>query len=449
VSDWIMIVVFCAVVTVVGWPWVEVLTGHRIGLIPQAGLAYLIGVAGVTLGELGVDYLGLPIVRPTMIGVFVVGFAIGFAARRRRTASQRPGEEPGSMLQAALPLALGALGLAFAVLLAFRLGRVQHPDFLDAWGIKGLSLFYHHNMLFADIVGPHRYYPPETSNLFGSAYLWLGHVDDRVIRVPLAMFGVSLAAAIWGLTRPVLSPWASATAVALAIGTPEFMIQMTNGQADAAVATYVTVAALAAFMWMLDGGSGYAALSGLAAGAAAWTKLEGALTCAAILLGVLIIRRSLRTPGLFAWVAWFLVFTVPWQVFQRIHHIGFNRRHFDTIYLNFPWIISHVSDALLRFERWGVFWPACLALIALSAPFWWRTHFRLLALLTLPNVVFTLGAWVTHYRAGIASSVAVTAPRLYMHIAPTVAVMAVAGTSVALAALLRRADEDTAAVDRG
>jgi len=39
---------------------------------------------------------------------------------------------------------------------------------------------------------------------------------------------------------------------------------------------YLTIAALAAFLWLVDGGDRYAALAGLMAGAASWTKLEGA-----------------------------------------------------------------------------------------------------------------------------------------------------------------------------
>ena len=63
---------------------------------------------------------------------------------------------------------------------------------------------------------------------------------------------------------------------------------------------------------------------------------------------------------------------------------------------------------------------------------------RSLAALTLPNLVLTLGAWVTHYRAGQADSVEATAHRLYLHVAPTVAVMTAAAATVALGAVRYR-----------
>ena len=89
---------------------------------------------------------------------------------------------------------------------------------------------------------------------------------------------------------------------------------MTDGLADLVLAAYVTVCALAAYRWLEDGGDGWASLSGFAAGAAAWTKLEGALSCLVILAAVLLVRRSLRTPGLGVWLAWLAVFTLPWQL---------------------------------------------------------------------------------------------------------------------------------------
>ena len=64
------------------------------------------------------------------------------------------------------------------------------------------------------------------------------------------------------------------------------------------------------------------------------------------------------------------------------------------------------------------------AIILLAIPFWWRTEWRYLAALVIPNLILTGGAYVTHYRAGISGSVAATAPRLYLHLAPAMAALA-------------------------
>jgi len=76
-----------------------------------------------------------------------------------------------------------------------------------------------------------------------------------------------------------------------------------------------------------------------------------------------------------------------------------------------------------------------LGLVALTVPFWWPTRYRLLAAVTLPNLVLTLGAYMTHYRAGEADSVEATAHRLYLHVAPGVAVLAAVGATLALGVL--------------
>jgi hypothetical protein len=428
-TDWLLTAAACAALVWAGWPWARGIPGNRPDAVATAGLAYLCGTALFTLAILGAAFLGLELDRLTL-GICLVTVRLA----GRLVAGDRPPARPvpGSFRLAVLPLALAAATLGFGVLQAFRLGSIDTIDFLKAWGLKGTSLFLDGNLDFSHLRGPHLFYPLEVSNLNGAFYVLLGRVDDEVVRLPAALFGVSLALALWWLARLMMPPAGAALAVALAVMTPQFTSLMTNGMADLVVAAYVTVCALAAYRWLEDGGSAWAPLSGFAAGAAAWTKLEGALTCLVILAGVLAVRRALRTPGVGIWLAWFAVFVVPWQLFQRIHDIPPNRAHFKKIYLDADWIVGHVSRTLAETAHWGVFWPLCMALIGLSLPLVWRTPFRRLAVLTLPNVMFTLGAYVTHYRAGNAGSVEATAHRLYLHLAPSLAVMAAAGATVAL-----------------
>ncbi|HET7379000.1 MAG TPA: glycosyltransferase family 39 protein [Gaiellales bacterium] len=434
-TDWALTILFCALVTGAGWPWTARIVGDSLGPAVRASFGYLIGAALVTLGELALAFVHIPIVRPTLLAVIAAVTGAGLLAGRGRGRS-RPGREPGALWPALVLLAPAALALGVALAQAFLLANVDHIDFLRAWGKKGLSLFYAHNLNFRHLGGPHAYYPLELSNMFGSLYLFLGHVNDTVIRLPMALYGISLVPCMWWMCRRVLPPAGAAGAIALAVTAPEFIIHSSRGQADLATGVYVTIAALGAFLWMLDGGSRYAGLAGFAAGAAAWTKLEGLFTCLAILFGVLIVRRTLRIPGLWVWVAWFATFTIPWKVFQQLHGITLNNRHFRQLYLNMPWILRHVTESLTTFTAWGVFWPLCTALIVLTVPFWWPTQFRWLAAVILPNMVFTLAGFMTQYRAGIAGSVRATASRLYLHLEPSIAVMAAAGATLAITALL-------------
>ena len=305
-----------------------------------------------------------------------------FADRTPPPASPVPGP-----LAPALPLlGLTAATLAFGMWQALRLGPIDAIDFLKAWGLKGTAMFHDGNLQFDGLTGPHLFYPLQVSNLTGAVYILVGHVDDSVVRLPAALFGVSLALVLWWLARELMPPAGAALAVALAVATPQFIVLMTDGLADLVLAAYVTVCALAAYRWLERGGSEWASLSGFAAGAAAWTKVEGAFSCLVILAAVLVIRRAVRTPGLWVWLAWFAVFTLPWQLYQRIHDIPANRSHFATLYLDLPWIVRHVSQTLVETAHWGVFWPLTLGVVALTAPFWWPTRFRMLAAVTLPNL---------------------------------------------------------------
>ena len=145
----------------------------------------------------------------------------------------------------------------------------------------------------------------------------------------------------------------------------------------------------------------------------------------------MVLRRRVRVRGAVPWLAWFAAFVLPWLVFRRLHNIHSAPHQFSETNFNLLWIVTHVSSKLTRMPAWGAFWILCVLVIVLTVPLWWRTHWRLLAALTLPNLVLTLGAYVVTYDAGSDRAVAVTAPRLYMHLAPSVAIMAAAAVGVA------------------
>jgi hypothetical protein len=443
--DWLLVIATCLLFAWAGRPWGRRVAGSRPGRWALHGLSYLCGTALVSLAMLGVASVGLPINRWTLALAFAV--VRGTGSGRPVLPERRPLPGRGG-LPVLVPLAATVATLGFGMLQAFRLGGIDSIDFLKAWGLKATAVLDDHSLDFSRLSGPHLFYPLEVSNTNGAVLLVLGHVDDSVLRLPAALFAVALATVMWWLLRLVMPPAAAAAAIALAVMTPEFTTLMTNGLADLVLASYVTVCVLGAYLWLLDGGSRYAALSGFAAGAAAWTKLEGTVACAAVLVAVLVVRRAWRTPGAGVWLGWFAVFIVPWQVFQRVHDIPANRSHFKTLYLHPAWIVEHVSRTLAETAHWGLFWPLSLGLIAFTVPLWWNTPARLLAAVTLPNVVLTLGAYVTHYRAGQADSVEATAHRLYLHIAPSIAVMAVMGATVALGALRERPPDPQPEPDR-
>jgi len=422
--EWLLVILACALMAWAGVPWASMVPPARPGRAVTWALGYLCGAALVTLGMLVLAFVALPINRITVLLTVLAVRLLGSRGRRR---PRRPPVAGTVDAWTAAGLAVIAAALAFGIVQAVRLGGIDSIDFLKAWGLKGVAVATTHNIDFSNLSGPHLFYPLEVSNVNAAVFLITGNLHDGVLRLPAALFGVALAASMWWLLRLVLPPRPVVAAIALTVTAPEFIGMMTSGLADLVVAAYITLCALAAYLWLLDGGAEWASLSGFAGGAAAWTKLEGAPTCLVVLAAVLVARRSWRPPGTAVWLEWFALFTVPWLLFQRIHGIPANRSHFKTIYLHPVWILDHVARTLGETSHWGIFWPLVVFTIAITVPLWWNTDLRYLAAVTVPNALFTMGAYVTHYRAGIAGSVEATAHRLYLHLAPTLAVMAMAG----------------------
>ncbi len=450
--DWLLTGGMCAATVAAGWPWVPYLTGVRTSPLGRAALGWLIGAALVSLAMLLVVYPGLPLNRATLAVAFAGTFAAGFLLGRRSPPRDEPRPAPGRLRPAAVPLVVAGAALAYGVLLAFRLGAIDSTDFVKAWGLKASFAFQQHDLTFSGHAGPHLFYPLLVSNMNAAVYLTLGHVNDTVVRLPGALFGVATAGATWWLLRLRVAPIWAALAVCLAVTTPEFTTTMTSGLADLTTAAYLTPAVIAAYLWVRGSGPEWAALAGFMAGAAAWTKLEGAPSGLVLLATVLLIRRQLRTPGAVRWLAWFAAFVIPWQVYMRIHDIPLNRSHFAKVYLNLFWIATHVVRALADTTLWGIFWPLCFAIVVLAIPFWWRSEWRYLAALVIPNLILTGGAYVTHYRAGVAGSVETTAPRLYLHLAPATAALAAVAAMTAydrlLASRLERVEVEGARHDQ-
>lgn len=441
-ADWLVTAAVCLAVVAAGWPWAAYLARRPLPLLAHAALAWLAGAALVTLAMLAVVYPGLPLDRATLVLAFGGTFAVGWALRRRAGEPAPAPLAPGSMRPALVPLAVTVVALAYGTLLAFRLGAVDSTDFVKAWGLKATFAFDQHDLAFAGHGGPHLFYPLLVSNLNAAVYLVLGHVNDTVVRLPGAVFGLAVAGATWWLLRLRVAPVWAALGICIVVTTPIFTTTMTSGLADLTVAAYLTPAVLAAYLWASGTGAEWAALAGFMAGAAAWTKLEGAPSELVLLATVMLLRRAVRTPGAATWILWTVIFVVPWQVYMRIHDIPPSKNHFSKIYLNLWWIAEHVATTLSEVSQWGVFWPLCIAVIAVTAPIWWRTEWRTLGLLVLPNLLLTAAAYITHYRAGISGSVEATAHRLYLHLAPSTAAFA------AVAAMTAWAHRDAAALGR-
>lgn len=436
--DLLLILLGCAVLVAVGWPWSAILPGELLSISARLGLAYMAGAALTTLGLLLTTFAGLAVGRPAVVLV-TASLGIGGAVLARRRDLSRFTISPNSSHVAIALLVLAVVALALGTANAIRFGAPTNIDFMNAWGLKGKAAFVDGNLSFTHLGQQWLYYPLNVSNLYAATFVVLGHADESVLRVPGALFGVSLAGIVWGLSRRLLPAAASAATVALVVVTPVYVTSMSIGLADLPLAAYLTLSIIAAYLWVLEGGAGWAALAGFASGAAAWTKVEGVPLVLVVLLvaAVLQRRRPLREIGV--WIAWLAIFTVPWQVFMQVHGITRSARHFTIRHTDLGVITLNVARLLTSFSHWGVFWIVCLIAIAVTAPYWWRTRSRMLAALVLPNFVLTMTAWMTTVSSCVPCSIRGIGDRLYLHVAPSVALLAVVVVTDAAEALRVRA----------
>ncbi len=426
-KDWLATVAACAGVSVVGWPWSAVLPGELIPIPGRLGLAYLCGTALTTLGLLFTTSAGLAFGRPALVLAGGLPWVAGAILVHRRELP-RSATVPGPF-RLAIPLLVVAIAaLALGTVNAVRFDAPTHIDFMNTWGLKAKAAFVDGNLDFAHLGHRWLHYPLNVPNLYATSFVIRGHVDESLLRLPGDVFGIALAGVLWGFGRRMMPPVAAAGAVALAVVTPVYATSMSVGLADLPLAAYLTVSVIAAYLWVLEGDAGWAALSGFAAGAGAWTKVEGVPLALVVLLVALVYRRPWRLREIAHWIGWFAIFTLPWQAFMLVHDIPGSARHFTVRHTDLGVIVLDVGRQLTSVSTWGVFWLVCLGVIATTAPYWWRTRCQILAALVLPNVVLTMAAWVTTVNTCVPCSIRGIGDRLYLHVAPSVALL----TAVAL-----------------
>lgn len=421
-KDWLSTLAACAGVTVVGWPWSAILPGELIPNPGRLGLAYLCGTALTTMGLLFTTSAGLAIGRPALVLAGGLPW-LGGAILVRRRDLPRSATVPGPFGIAIPLLVVAVAALTLGTVNAIRFDAPTQIDFMNTWGLKAKAAFVDGNLDFAHLGQRWLYYPLNVPNLYTTTFVISGHVEESLLRLPGSVFGIALAGVLWGFARRMMRPVAAAGAVALAVVTPVYVASMSIGLADLPLAAYLTVSVIAAYLWVLEGGTGWAALSGFAAGAGAWTKVEGVPLALAVLLVALVYRRPWRLRELAPWIGWFAIFTLPWQAFMLVHDIRGSARHFTVRHTDLGVIAINVCRQLTSVSAWGVFWPVCLGAIALTASLWWRTRCRILAALVLPNVLLTMAAWITTVNTCVPCSIRGIGDRLYLHVAPSVALL--------------------------
>jgi len=362
-------------------------------VISGLGAAVIAGAAaamslGSTLAVLG---LSIPVVpEMLLLLVTVAGIALRAAWRGGRLAFPRfRAIDPAS---AARQLAAGAILAAAGVVWvrACSLHPNQIWDSVVMWGAKSRAFYYGHG-----IRGPifssgeyrelHQDYPVGVPVLESIAAGFGEPVARGAIGL-LALLPPAAAGAFYGALRQRTRAWAAAAVTGTFLGMPLLLANSASGLADAVVASFLLVAATAAWRWLEDADPGWLTWMAAAGSGLVLTKAEGAP-----LLGVLVVATAaaavLRRRRPWPLAVALLVpaaSLIPWEIWVRLHHIppSFVGGGGLAQMLARPGGMARVAVAIVRSashpNRFGFVWPAALLLGTWRAirrgaeqPFFW------------------------------------------------------------------------------
>jgi hypothetical protein len=325
----------------------------------------------------GIVAIAGPLAAITVVLAWSTGRRIGAApiVALRQSAGELAGRRLGEPWRA-LWLALVAwLGLRFAMLLSEVLWRPLYPwDAWTQWATKARVWFELKTMapfvnasdwlqaatpsVYFD-VGP--YYPATVPLTQVWAATVLGRWDDALVNLPWWLTGVAFGLALYGfLARQGFAPLTALVGTWLALSLPIFDVHIAlAGYADLAMATYFTVAVLAAFGWIrardpADGGLALLLLS-----ACIMIKNPGKIWVVTLLPGLLVAllpRYGLRVAaaclGGGAGLAVLLAASGATVLGYRL-----------TLDFSVPW--RGLADAYFAFGNWHLLWYGAIAVAIL------------------------------------------------------------------------------------
>jgi hypothetical protein len=287
-----------------------------------AGVAYMAGVGTVGVVATLLVVAGLALEVWQVLVVCAVLGAIGFLGRPAR-------ETPARLDLRFAAVFGGALGVYLAILLA---ESVVHPlDTWDAWAkwtmkaralvlLDGLDPVVFANEAYRALVLD---YPMLLPSLEAIDFRFMGAFDTLVIHVQFWLLLVGFLAAAYELLRdrvPQVVLWPALLLIGIAPGLAE---QLATAYADAPLAFFFTLAALAGWRYVDAGDRRALAFAAMMAAASVATKPEGGPFVLALLALLVIFARLRRRPllplGLV--LGSVLVAILPWRLWVSRHDI--------------------------------------------------------------------------------------------------------------------------------
>lgn len=350
------------------------LSGLEKGALGVGLGAFLITQWMLILGLLGISFTLIAVVGPPAALAWSPLLSRKFRQRTTTPATPR-------QLKNANPLHPWEwlfLGLLFALFLYATLRAALYPvwawDAYATWGFKAKVFYLNRGVAFQGFEA-HNYYPNLVPLLLTYLYLWLGQVNDHLVKLIFPLFGAALLTLLYGLLLRIGLNRTRALGLTafFALNGVTFIVHLYIAYADLVLAYYTLGAAGLAYLWLGGRGPhGALVLSAAMCAGLAWAKFEGPPLAATIVVALALTLLRLRPPNLgrrivsLAWpVAGILLGYLPWRLFMRLHRLETGSDHILGFYANQLWqALPALLKGLFLPKAFGLLWPAALLSLA-------------------------------------------------------------------------------------
>lgn len=349
---------------------------RRLDLGARLAVAGMAGMVTVPIVLALLTIVGVEWSRATVFGALGVVAVAGWVATKKPLPHERASKR-----------AIAAIAVIFA-LLAYGLltARMTTGDLHFFWAPKGI-LYYHHGGVGLDVLKStlHAYMNPDYPLLVPLVNAWSLTVSQQ-----FGWWGALLAAGAFLLgSVAVIRSTSGHDDVAVfvaAVLTFTAAKSWTPGGAEPILLLFETTALCA--LTLLDDERTQTILAAVALAGAAATKIEGATFAIAVVLSIVIVKRSLKRAVLVGAPAGLVV--IGWMLFLKINDLSVVY-HAGAMPI-FLEVLPRTLVEIVKVASYGIYglpWLAAIALIALGTP---RR-----AALPIAACILTMGASVFFY----------------------------------------------------
>jgi hypothetical protein len=414
--------------------------------LEQAAAGFGLGALVITLWMLALSGFGqcftLPLVMAPPLAL-VGGLWLGKKVSGRMRQQQKP-QQTAALPQNPPPAPYGfwdwmwisLLGVLFLFVVA---RAVMYPvwawDAIAIWGFKA-RVFYLKGAVNLCGFEAHNYYPNLVPLLVSYLYLWLGQVNDYLVKLVFPLWGAAFLAMLYGMLKRLGLTRTLALGVTtfFALNGITFITHLHIVYADLGMTYFALGAAGFMYLWLAgDAPPRTLPLAALCFAGLAWSKFEGPPLAATILLAAVLTLLWLRPPRLgrrlvsLIWpVAGLLLGYLPWKLFALSQGIETGSDHI----LGFYWTqlfqaIPALGLGLINPTLFGILWPTALLALVLSGKKFFTSPSLFLALFLGGNFLAILLAYAVAPTSPFEFHLYLraTLDRLLLHLAPMAALM--------------------------